>query len=113
MLHIIIKCFEGLKAYRDGDGKIRLFRPMMNMNRLNASAVASSLPVSVSKEQVIGNVKWHIHNCVCVIYVNKNSPYSLAEWRVTVIVLSICLSVCLSVSVGKILAPPISFHPCG
>ena len=65
MLYIIIKCFEGLKAYRDGDGKIRLFRPMMNMNRLNVSAVASSLPVSVSKEQVIGNVKWHTHNCVC------------------------------------------------
>lgn len=42
--HYAIECFEGLKAYRDGDGKIRLFRPMMNMNRLNVSAVASSLP---------------------------------------------------------------------
>ena len=67
MLYIIIKCFEGLKAYRDGDGKIRLFRPMENMARLNVSAIASSLPVSVRKEQVIGNVKWHIHNCVCDI----------------------------------------------
>ena len=39
------QCFEGLKAYHGVDGKIRLFRPMENMKRMNRSAVAASLPV--------------------------------------------------------------------
>lgn len=40
------KCFEGLKAYRDlKNPKVyRLFRPDMNMDRLNKSAVRLSLP---------------------------------------------------------------------
>lgn len=43
-LHYATECFEGLKAYRGPDGKIRLFRPMQNMKRLSDSAVAASLP---------------------------------------------------------------------
>ena len=35
-----------MKAFRGVDGKIRLFRPMENMERFNRSAVAASLPVS-------------------------------------------------------------------
>ena len=42
-----VQCFEGMKAYRGADGKIRLFRPMENMNRMKRSAVAASLPVSL------------------------------------------------------------------
>ena len=49
-LHILscTQCFEGMKAYRGADDKIRLFRPMENMNRMKRSAVAASLPVSFS-----------------------------------------------------------------
>lgn len=33
-----------MKAYRGVDGKIRLFRPELNMERMNNSAVRSGLP---------------------------------------------------------------------
>lgn len=36
--------FEGLKAYRGDDNKIKLFRPMDNFNRLNQSAVRMCMP---------------------------------------------------------------------
>lgn len=35
-----------MKAYHGVDGKVRLFRPKLNMNRLNKSADAASLPVN-------------------------------------------------------------------
>ncbi|OXU22053.1 hypothetical protein TSAR_002560 [Trichomalopsis sarcophagae] len=44
VLHYAIELFEGMKAYRGVDGKIRVFRPDMNMDRMNASAVRSGLP---------------------------------------------------------------------
>jgi len=34
-LHYGLECFEGMKAYKGIDGKIRLFRPDLNMRRLN------------------------------------------------------------------------------
>jgi branched-chain amino acid aminotransferase len=37
--------FEGLKAYRDTHGKVTLFRPDMNMRRMNNSAQRIALPV--------------------------------------------------------------------
>lgn len=40
----IFQLFEGMKAYRGVDGRIRLFRPNMNMNRMNLSAKRSGLP---------------------------------------------------------------------
>ncbi len=45
-LPLLIQCFEGLKAFYGVDGKIRLFRPLENMKRMNSSAAAASLPVS-------------------------------------------------------------------
>lgn len=33
-LHYAVQCFEGMKAYKDPQGKIRLFRPECNMQRL-------------------------------------------------------------------------------
>ena len=39
-----LECFEGMKAYKDRQHRIRLFRPMMNMNRLNMSAARLNLP---------------------------------------------------------------------
>lgn len=42
---IYFQCFEGMKAFRGDDNKIRLFRPMENMRRLNRSADRACLPV--------------------------------------------------------------------
>ncbi|KAI0374357.1 branched-chain amino acid aminotransferase II [Pilatotrama ljubarskyi] len=36
--------FEGLKAYRDPNGKVTLFRPDMNMKRMNTSAERIAMP---------------------------------------------------------------------
>lgn len=36
-LHYGLECFEGMKAYLDSKDRIRLFRPMKNMERMNSS----------------------------------------------------------------------------
>jgi branched-subunit amino acid aminotransferase/4-amino-4-deoxychorismate lyase len=43
-LHYGLEAYEGLKAYIDSEDKTRLFRPMMNMNRMNQSAEALCMP---------------------------------------------------------------------
>ena len=43
-LHYALTAFEGLKAYRAQDGSIRLFRPMMNMERFLKSSYRLALP---------------------------------------------------------------------
>ena len=43
-LHYALEVFEGLKAYRTADGKIQMFRPYENANRLNRSAERIGLP---------------------------------------------------------------------
>eukprot|EP00731_Ephydatia_muelleri_P017199 Em0010g297a len=43
-LHYATECIEGMKAYRGIDGKVRLFRPLENIRRLNKSAAAVCLP---------------------------------------------------------------------
>ena len=44
VLHYANELFEGLKAYRGVDGRIRMFRPDMNMHRMNRSATRSCFP---------------------------------------------------------------------
>jgi branched-chain amino acid aminotransferase len=44
VFHYGFECFEGMKAYRATDGSIRLFRPDMNMARLNRSSQRIALP---------------------------------------------------------------------
>nr|XP_057904540.1 branched-chain-amino-acid aminotransferase, mitochondrial [Doryrhamphus excisus] len=44
-LHYSIELFEGMKAFRGNDNHIRLFRPMLNMERMHRSAERSCLPV--------------------------------------------------------------------
>uniref|UniRef100_A0A6J0V9A1 Branched-chain-amino-acid aminotransferase n=2 Tax=Pogona vitticeps TaxID=103695 RepID=A0A6J0V9A1_9SAUR len=44
--------FEGMKAYRGEDGKIRLFRPSLNMDRMLRSAVRATLP-AFDKEELL------------------------------------------------------------
>ncbi|CAF0819394.1 unnamed protein product [Adineta ricciae] len=44
VLHYATELFEGMKAYRGDDGKIRLFRPDLNMKRMLSTAERSVLP---------------------------------------------------------------------
>lgn len=44
VFHYGMACFEGMKAYKDKDGNIRLFRPDMNAKRLWKSAHRLALP---------------------------------------------------------------------
>ncbi|EDQ89710.1 uncharacterized protein MONBRDRAFT_37018 [Monosiga brevicollis MX1] len=44
VLHYAIECFEGMKAFRGDDDRIRLFRPNLNMDRLHRSSVRLALP---------------------------------------------------------------------
>lgn len=64
-LHYGQQCFEGLKAYRGKDGKIRLFRPALNAERMQLSCRRVMMPqVSVEKfldaciQVVKANEKW-------------------------------------------------------
>jgi branched-chain amino acid aminotransferase len=43
-LHYAFQAFEGMKAYKDKAGQIRLFRPDQNMIRMNKSAARIALP---------------------------------------------------------------------
>ncbi|KAF7789876.1 hypothetical protein EIP86_000824 [Pleurotus ostreatoroseus] len=52
VFHYAQGLFEGLKAYRDANGKITLFRPDMNMRRMNSSAARISLPTFNSEALV-------------------------------------------------------------
>ncbi|KAL0612044.1 Branched-chain-amino-acid aminotransferase, cytosolic [Plecturocebus cupreus] len=51
-LHYAVELFEGLKAFRGVDNKIRLFRPNLNMDRMCRSAVRATLPV-FDKEELL------------------------------------------------------------
>ena len=51
VLHYGFEAFEGMKAYKDRRGRVRLFRPEMNMQRLLSSARRLTLPVCA----------WHRH----------------------------------------------------
>lgn len=50
-LHYAIELFEGMKGYRGVDGKVRLFRPNMNMERMVRTAKRAGLP-SFDKEEL-------------------------------------------------------------
>ncbi|CAJ0566650.1 unnamed protein product, partial [Mesorhabditis spiculigera] len=52
VLHYAAELFEGLKAYRGVDGKIRIFRPELNMARMRRTAVRASLPDFDSQELI-------------------------------------------------------------
>lgn len=62
-LHYGQACFEGFKAYRGKDDKIRLFRFMDNFKRINRTAkkiLMPQIPKNVFEETVIGAVKENI-----------------------------------------------------
>lgn len=49
-------CFEGMKAYKDKDGEVFLFRPEKNFERINKSAVRLAMP-EVPKDVFMGGLK--------------------------------------------------------
>ena len=49
VLHYSIECFEGLKAFRGKDGKVRLFRPEENAKRMQNSAKFLGIPAPDSE----------------------------------------------------------------
>ena len=50
VFHYGMECFEGMKAYKDKEGKLRLFRPDLNMNRFLHSSKRLGLPAFDKKE---------------------------------------------------------------
>ncbi len=65
VLHYAQEIFEGMKAYRTGDGGIALFRPHANAARFNASARRLAMPelpedlfVEAVRQQVLADSDW-------------------------------------------------------
>jgi branched-chain amino acid aminotransferase len=56
VFHYAFEAFEGMKAYKDKTGQVRLFRPDMNMKRLNKSVARIALP-TFEGEKVIELIK--------------------------------------------------------
>ncbi|SNX86645.1 probable BAT1- branched chain amino acid aminotransferase, mitochondrial [Melanopsichium pennsylvanicum] len=56
IFHYAPSLFEGMKAYKDVNGNVRLFRPDMNMKRMNTSAARIALP-TFQGEQLITLIK--------------------------------------------------------
>ncbi|KAH0104933.1 branched-chain amino acid transaminase, partial [Aureobasidium melanogenum] len=52
VFHYAFECFEGMKAYKDEKGNVRLFRPDKNMARLNRSSARIALPNFDSKAMI-------------------------------------------------------------
>ncbi|KAL6718118.1 branched-chain-amino-acid transaminase bat2 [Lecanora helva] len=44
VFHYAFECFEGMKAYKNSEGQVRLFRPDKNMARMNKSSARIALP---------------------------------------------------------------------
>lgn len=53
-LHYAVECFEGLKAFRGKDGKVRLFRPEENARRMQRAAEA--LHIAAPSEDMFINM---------------------------------------------------------
>ena len=50
VFHYAQELYEGMKAYRGEDDRVRLFRPDLNMKRMNMTAERSCLPTFDSQE---------------------------------------------------------------
>lgn len=76
VLHYAQELFEGMKAYRGVDGKIRLFRPMHNMARMNLTASRACLPtfdghelVECIRRLVVLDQEWVPHDTSSSLYI--------------------------------------------
>ena len=76
VLHYAQELFEGMKAYRGVDGKIRLFRPMHNMARMNLTASRACLPafdgyqlLECIRKLVVIDSAWVPHDTSSSLYI--------------------------------------------
>lgn len=76
VLHYAQELFEGMKAYRGVDGKIRLFRPMHNMARMNLTANRACLPpfdgyqlLECIRKLVVIDSDWVPHDTSSSLYI--------------------------------------------
>jgi len=76
VLHYAQELFEGMKAYRGVDDKIRLFRPMHNMARMNLTASRACLPmfdghelVECIRKLVVMDQEWVPHCTSSALYI--------------------------------------------
>lgn len=76
VLHYALELFEGMKAYRCVDGRIRLFRPDLNMARMNDTAQRVVLPnfdgaelVKCIKRLVSIDQEWVPHSTASSLYI--------------------------------------------
>merc|ERR1719192_461257 len=76
VLHYAQELFEGMKAYRGVDGKIRLFRPMHNMARMNLTASRACLPafdgyqlLECIRKLVVVDSDWVPHDTSSSLYI--------------------------------------------
>jgi len=65
VLHYAQEIYEGMKAYRGEDNRVRLFRPELNMERMNVSAKRACLPtfdpmelLECIKQLIIVDMSW-------------------------------------------------------
>jgi len=56
VLHYGLECFEGMKAYKDASGNVRLFRPDKNLERFSNSSHRLTLP-AFNNEEVLEAIK--------------------------------------------------------
>uniref|UniRef100_A0A0N5BLB1 Branched-chain-amino-acid aminotransferase n=1 Tax=Strongyloides papillosus TaxID=174720 RepID=A0A0N5BLB1_STREA len=75
-LHYAAQLFEGMKAYRGIDNKIRLFRPEHNMERMNRTATRCALPtfdgeelIKIISELVSVDREWVPYSNVASLYI--------------------------------------------
>ena len=79
VLHYGQEAFEGLKAYRDADGGVRLFRYRQNFQRLNASCERLCMPPldldlvsDAVKQLVLLDQEWIPRTEGCALYIRPN-----------------------------------------
>lgn len=56
VFHYATECFEGMKAYKDSKGNVRLFRPDLNVDRLLKSTKRLTLP-AFPKDEMLAAIK--------------------------------------------------------
>lgn len=94
-----------MKAYRGIDGKIRLFRPELNMIRMNGSALSSGLPtfdgfelVKCLKRLVEVDQEWVPHSESSSLYLRP----TLIGIDVSIYLITLCPLVKPTTSIKKI-----------
>jgi len=86
VLHYAQELFEGMKAYRGVDGKIRLFRPMHNMARMNLTASRACLPafdgyqlLECIRKLVVIDSSWVPHDTSSSLYIRPTIMAAMSD----------------------------------